>query len=59
MPTYTIVSDYYADYSVTVKGPMVIAVGVADAISKEQRINVDIQDSDGNVVHSIVRSGKK
>lgn len=58
MPTYTIVSDYYADYSVTVNGPMAIAYGVADAISKTQGINVSIRDAEGNTAHTIIYSKK-
>ena len=49
---YTLKSDYYKDYSVTVDGPYVIAYGVAQSIHKEQKINVDIINKDGDVVHS-------
>ncbi len=48
--TYTIQSDSYKDYSVTVDGPFVIAFGVANAIHKQEKINVNIIDSDGEVV---------
>ena len=49
---YTIKSDYYPDYSVSVNGPYIIAFGVGQSIHKEQKINVDIINSDGVVVHS-------
>lgn len=49
---YTLKSDHYQNYSVTVNGPYVIAFGVAQAIHKDQKINVDIIDKDGVIVHS-------
>ena len=50
--TYKIKSPYYADYSVDVHGPYVIAFGVANAIHKTEKIDVDIIDESGDVVHS-------
>ena len=51
MPTYTIVSDYYANYSMTVHGPFVIAYGAAEAIAKAQKINVTVKNADDVIVH--------
>ena len=50
MPTYSIVSDKYADYSMTVHAPFVIAYGVAESIHKQQRVNVSVVNADGEVV---------
>lgn len=53
---YVITSDAYADtdYSVTVNGPMVIAYGVANAITQQERITTRIVNKDGEVVQVIV-----
>ena len=54
--TYTIQSSHYENYSVDVNGPFVIAFGVANAIHKQEKIDVDVTNSDGETVLSFRKS---
>ena len=55
---YTIISDEYPKVKVVVCGPRIIAYGVAESITKQQKITTIIQDKDGNKVDTFVYSAK-
>lgn len=54
--TYKIQSSHYADYSVDVNGPFVIAFGVANAIHKQEKIDVEIVNQKGEIVQTFHKS---
>ena len=53
--TYELKSKTYPEYSVVVNAPLVYAYGVAMAVSKQERIDIDITNELGVVVQSIKR----